>query len=324
MAGHIHRKSLLIGVGIFLIIGIFVWQAITSGGNPVDPTVHRMSLAMGIVNTGILVFREGLEAVLVLSALTAGLMRTKQVFWKPIAAGSGLGFLATLVTWFIVVAVISLFSATTSELNIQAATGLLAIAVLLLVMNWFFHKIYWTAWIGAHNKKKNKLIQSSVSNTGKTAFAGLAMLGFTAVYREGFEVDLFLQTIRMQAGNFVVLIGAVIGLFLTLIVAALTFVVQRKLPYKKMLILTGIMLGMVLIVMVGENVQEMQLAGWISTTDIMLPIPDWIGLWFAIFPNIEGVIAQTGAVLFVLGSYFVAQYVRSWRPRRQAQLNHKA
>ncbi|WP_010630350.1 hypothetical protein [Sporolactobacillus vineae] len=79
---------------------------------------------------------------------------------------------------------------------------------------------------------------------------------------------------------------------------------------------------MVLIVMVGEEVQEMQLAGWLATTEIALPIPDWIGLWFAIFPNVEGITAQILAVLFVLGSYFVAQYMRSWRPRKQAQLNH--
>ncbi|MCO7177145.1 FTR1 family protein [Sporolactobacillus kofuensis] len=323
MTQHLRFKSILIWAGALLIVGLFVWIGVTSNGNPVDPTAQHMSKAMGIVNTGILVFREGLEAILVLSALTAGLMRTKQVFWKPIATGSGLGFLATLVTWFIVVAVISLFSATTSELTIQAATGLLAIAVLLLVMNWFFHKIYWTAWIGAHNRKKSELIKVSASSGEKTAFIGLAMLGFTAVYREGFEVDLFLQTIRMQAGGDVVLLGAVIGLFLTLIVACLTFVAQRKLPYKRMLVFTGIMLGMVLTVMVGENVQEMQLAGWLPTTPVHLPIPDWIGLWFAVFPNVEGLVAQLFAIVFVLGSYFVAQYMRAWKPRKQARLNHE-
>ncbi|MFT8391292.1 MAG: hypothetical protein ABF683_08405 [Sporolactobacillus sp.] len=103
-----------------------------------------------------------------------------------------------------------------------------------------------------------------------------------------------------------------------MIVAALTFFLQRKLPYKKMLIFTGIMLGMVLIVMVGENVQEMQLAGWLPTTKINLLIPDWVGLWFAIFPNVEGMISQLLAVFIVLGSYFVAQYMRSWKPRQQA------
>ncbi|MFT8929816.1 MAG: FTR1 family protein [Sporolactobacillus sp.] len=318
MIQRVHLKSVLIGASALFIVSIFVWQGITSGGNPQDPTAQHMSWAMGIVNTGILVFREGLEAILVLSALTAGLMRKKQVFWKPIASGAGIGFLVTLMTWFVVAGIISLFAATTSELNIQAGTGLLAILVLLLVMNWFFHKIYWTAWIGAHNKKKSQLIQSSLHQSGKVAYWGLAMLGFSAIYREGFEVDLFLQTIRMQAGGEVVFIGALIGILLTLIVAALTFVVQRKLPYKKMLIFTGIMLGMVLIVMVGENVQEMQLAGWLPTTKINLLIPDWVGLWFAIFPNVEGMISQLLAVFIVLGSYFVAQYMRSWKPRQQA------
>ncbi|MFX3618228.1 MAG: FTR1 family protein [Sporolactobacillus sp.] len=322
MTRRLHLKSILLGAAALLIVGVFVWQGLISGGSPQDPTAQHMSWSMGIVNTGILVFREGLEAILVLSALTAGLMRTKQVFWKPIASGSGLGFIATLITWFVVVGIISLFAATTSELNIQAGTGLLAILVLLLVMNWFFHKIYWTAWIGAHNRKKSQLIKSTLTHTGKAAYFGLAMLGFSAIYREGFEVDLFLQTIRMQAGGKVVLIGAIIGLFLTMIVAALTFVAQRKLPYKKMLIFTGIMLGLVLIVMVGENVQEMQLAGWLPTTKISLPIPDWIGLWFAIFPNVEGIVSQLFAVLIVLGSYFTAQYLRSWKPRQQA-INHQ-
>ncbi len=48
----------------------------------------------------------------------------------------------------------------------------------------------------------------------------------------------------------------------------LTFLAHRKLPYRKMLVLTGIMLGLVLFVMVGEQGQEMQLAQWIPTTRI--------------------------------------------------------
>ena len=74
-------------------------------------------------------------------------------------------------------------------------------------------------------------------------------------------------------------------------------------------------LGAVLVVMVGESVQEMQQAHWISTTAVNLPIPDWMGMWFAISPNIEGLAAQFLAALFVIGSYVVAEYVRVWRPR---------
>src|SRR5213078_393646 len=95
---------------------------------------------------------------------------------------------------------------------------------------------------------------------------GLVLLGFTSLYREGFEVVLFLQSYYLRLGGGVVLKGALLGIVLTGLVAILTFVLQQRLPYRKMLITTGILLGMVLLVMVGEQAQEMQLAHWIATT----------------------------------------------------------
>jgi high-affinity iron transporter len=78
------------------------------------------------------------------------------------------------------------------------------------------------------------------------------------------------------------------------------------------------MLGVVLIVMVGESVQEMQLAGWLPETTVALAIPGWVGLWFAVFPTVEGLVAQVLAAALVLGSYFGAEYWRIKRPRRKA------
>jgi high-affinity iron transporter len=296
--------------------GILVWQGITASGAP-DPTAPHLDQNAVILNTGILVFREGLEAILVLSAITASLVKSKQSYRKPIAAGSGVGFLATIATWFIAIAVLGAVSA--PALDIQAATGLLAILVLLVIMNWFFHKIYWTGWISLHNKRRRELMSNAEENRAGTTW-GLAMLGFSAMYREGFEVVLFLQSLRLQVGSLVVLEGVAIGLFCTLIVGALTFMAHHKLPYKKMLVLTGVMLGIVLVVMVGESIQEMQLAHWITTTPVNLPIPDWMGVWFAVFPNVESLAAQVVAAVFVLGSYFWAEYIRVWRPRKLAAL----
>jgi high-affinity iron transporter len=93
-------------------------------------------------------------------------------------------------------------------------------------------------------------------------------------------------------------------------VAVLTFVLQQRLPYRKMLITTGILLGVVLLVMVGEQAQEMQLAQWIPTTPIAFLepyIPGWIGLWFAVFPTVETLVAQLIAAVLVIGSYFAAR-----------------
>ncbi|HCI82142.1 MAG TPA: iron permease [Ktedonobacter sp.] len=307
-------RAVLVLAGL-IIVGVLVWQGIVVSGNP-NPTAPHLDHNAVIVNTGILVFREGLEAILVLSALTASLVKANQSYRKPIATGSGFGFLATIATWFIMIAILSAVSA--PALDIQAGTGLLAIVVLLVIMNWFFHKIYWTGWISLHNKRRRELMKNADEHASRTTF-GLAMLGFSAMYREGFEVVLFLQSLRLQVGSTIVLEGVAIGLFFTAIVGALTFMTHHKLPYKRMLVLTGVMLGAVLVVMVGESIQEMQLAHWITTTPVNLPIPAWMGVWFAVFPNIESLVAQAFAAVFVIGSYFLAQYVRVWRPRRLAQ-----
>lgn len=163
------------------------------------------------------------------------------------------------------------------------------------------------------------LLVTQVAAGTSGATTGLLLLGFSAVYREGFEVDLFLQSLRLQVGSAVVFQGVLIGLAFTAVVGALTFFGHHKLPYKKMLILTGVLLGVVLVVMVGESVQEIQLAGWVSTTPVPLPIPDWFGIWFATFPNIEGLVAQATATILVIGSYVSAQYLRVWRPRRRGE-----
>jgi high-affinity iron transporter len=194
---------------------------------------------------------------------------------------------------------------------VQAATGMLAILVLLIVMNWFFHKLYWTGWISLHNQKKRELL----SNEGKERselriVTGMALLGFTSFYREGFEVILFLQSYRLKLGNLVVLYGVIVGGLATCIVAVLTFVVHRHLPYRRMLVLTGLMLAFVLLVMVGEEAQEMQQAGWLSVTEVpklVHLIPSWMGLWLSVFPTVETLLAQVIAAALVFGSYITAR-----------------
>ena len=96
----------------------------------------------------------------------------------------------------------------------------------------------------------------------------------------------------------------------------LTFSLHQKLPYKRLLIITGGMLLVVLFVMVGEEINEMQLAGWIGTTSIG-NWPGWLGQWFSLFPNVQTIVAQFGAIAIVLGSYLLAEYLRVWRPRRR-------
>jgi high-affinity iron transporter len=139
------------------------------------------------------------------------------------------------------------------------------------------------------------------------------------VYREGFEIVLFLQNLRLKAGDGAVLEGVALGLVLTLAVGVVTFVLQHKLPYKRMLVATGVLLGFVLLVMVGESIQELQLAGWLPAHSIGVDFPGFVGLWFATFPTVEGLVAQALAAALVIGSYFFAEHVRVRAPKTRAR-----
>ncbi len=214
--------------------------------------------------------------------------------------------MATLATWVAAVRIMDDLGQSVPALALQAATGLLAVVVLLIVMNWFFHKVYWTQWISFHNQRKRALVNLATDQQLNRygLFVGMMLLGFSSFYREGFEVVLFLQGYRLKLGSGPVLYGACVGILLSAIVALLTFVAHRRLPYRKMLVLTGILLGIVLIVMVGEQAQEMQLAHWITTTDIRWldhRIPSWMGLWLSVFPTAETLVAQAAAALLVIG-----------------------
>ena len=111
------------------------------------------------IQHGVLVFREGLECILVLSAITASMTGERRTHKKPVMMGAGIAFLATLVTWFIATGIISDLTGSISALNLQAITGLLAVVVLLIIMNWFFHKIYWGGWMTMHNRRKRSLLE---------------------------------------------------------------------------------------------------------------------------------------------------------------------
>jgi high-affinity iron transporter len=291
----------------FAALTALTWKAVTAPDGVPDPTAAGAHLSHGavIVDSALLVFREGLEAVLVLAALTASLTGANARLRRPVGAGAGVGLAASVATWFVAIAVIGALGG--PGLDLQAATGLIAVAVLLVVMNWFFHKVYWTGWISAHNRVRRKLAQPGA---GRRALLGLAILGFTSVYREGFEVVLFLQNLRLKTSGLTVLEGVSLGFAFTVAAAVVTFSAQHRLPYRRMLVATGVMLGFVLLVMVGESVQELQLAGWIPTTSIGVHFPGIVGLWFATFPTVEGLLAQAVAAGLVIGSYVVAERVR--------------
>ena len=271
------------------------------------------SRATVITNTAIIVFREGLEAVLILAALMASFKGAQRRLRRPMWVGVGAALVASAVTWVIAQTIMTGLARYGEKLS--AVVGLIAIGMLLVILNWFFHKTYWTGHLaGLHGKKQ------AVLTTGGIAFAqllALGTLGFTSVYREGFETVLFVQALVLATDVATVLLGVSIGIAATVLVGFAVFSLERKLPQKRMLMLTGAMVTWVLVVMVGTTVQILQTVGWLPVTPIAgLRLPYWSGVWLGVYPTWEGVLLQLAAFVFVIGSYLAAEAVRKRRRNR--------
>lgn len=279
-----------------------------------------------VTNAAVIVFREGLEAVLILAALTASMRGLASKRRRPIFIGAFAGLIASGLTWALASLLLDQLSQYGEKL--EAVVGIVAIAVLLLVMNWFFHKVYWTGWIAGFNQKKRELLAEDEQGM-RTGFwsaqvFGFGMLGLTSVYREGFETVLFVQSLQLSAGTATVLKGVAIGLLAVGAVAVVTFKLQTKLPYKRMLWVTGILLGAILVILVGQTARTFQGVGWLSIHPVSLDIPYWMGAWLGVFPSWETLGLQLLAAAFVIGSYYAAEWVKIKRPRKRAQAKRAA
>jgi high-affinity iron transporter len=298
--------------GLAVLAGIVYLMATASTG-PLDPTeaTHRQSHGTVVFNSSMIVFREGLEAVLIFAAVTASFLGANTSRRRPVVLGAACAFGVTVATWFVVRALLD--AASSLGPRLEAITGFVAVVVLLLVLNWFVHTVYWSQWIGRHHRQRRKLLAQS----GLAATLGLVALGFTSVYREGFEVVLFLQSLQLQAGSGTVLEGVALGLAGTAVVGAFTFWLHHKLPYKKMLVLTGGLVGVVLVVMIGGTALTFQDLGWLPSHPTPFTLPEWMGSWFEMYSTWETLGVQLLAAAFVIGSYWLAKEVKVRRPQRR-------
>ncbi len=313
-AMHIIRRRTraLLLLGLFLLLLLTACGPSSAPGAPHQASneyadVSGDTTVATALNAAAIVFREGLEAVLILASLMGSLKRGEaRRLRSPLWLGAALSLGATVLTWMLAESILGALAGFGERL--EAIVSLIAIGVLLLITNWFFHKVYWTGWIAGFHSRKSKVLGAAFGQ-----WLGLVALGFSSIYREGFEVVLFSQALVLQAGSVAVFLGVVLGLLATLVVGVIVLGLQIKLPYKKMLVITGILIGWVLVILVGNTVDVLQTVGWLPAHPIgTLHSPGWLILLLGLFLTWEGVLLQLMAATFVIGSYFLAE-----RQRRQ-------
>src|SRR5262245_52678068 len=156
------------------------------------------------LNSAIIILREGLEAVLVIAVITSYLKTTKRdpKLARMVYFGVGAAILLSIVLWILSV---TLLTVTDEHREIlEGVTSLLAVGVLFYVTNWLFHKAYVVDWMSFIKQETGKALATG-------SVIGLITLGFTVVFREGFETVLFYQTLLFSADPTPVWVGFLIG-----------------------------------------------------------------------------------------------------------------
>ena len=250
----------------------------TEGGGGAASDVATFAACFGIL------LREGIEAILVLGAIIAYLVKSGACkHLKQVYIGAILGVAVSFVAAWALDA-LKLANAAPQEI-IEGVTALIAVVVLYWVSNWMLSKSETKAW--------NKYIEGKVATSISTGSVfALAFTAWLAVFREGAEVILFYQPM-LSDGNPMMVWG---GFLAACVALAVIFVLMRvfsvKLPLKPFFLVMSILMFVMAISFLGGGIKEL-IEGDVIT---MMPIP-WIPSnevleVFGIFPCVETIVPQ--------------------------------
>ena len=270
--------------------------------------------AIAFTSSFAIIFREGLESVLILGAIITYLEASRNTKYKKyLYYGVILAIGATAVTWIIASYIIEI-SGANREL-IEAMAALSATAILFYVSFWILNKIEHKKWM---EFVKAKVWQATTTGS-VLVFVGLA---FFTVYREGFETVLFYQAMAGFAKYMELYVG--LGFVAGIVSLLVIFYVMRKLGKRLPLrALFGLTMGVgayLSIAFLGNAIRELQVLEIMPYTGMIGTIPRLdinVAAMTGIYPTLETVVGQ----VILLGVYLTAvSYVLILRPKRENKI----
>lgn len=267
-------------------------RAATAARNAITDALPRaVALASGTDESAVTMFwqsfiiilREGFEAILVVGAVVAFLIKTgNRNRLRSIWIGAALGVVASAITAVILKTVLAAIPAS-SEI-VEAVSLLVAVVVLFSVSYWLISKVEAHKW--------QKFIREKVSVALEHGSGGALMLiAFLAVYREGAETALFYQALFSQAHGVALplTLGIVVGSVALAVVFVLFYRFGVKIPMRTFFAATSLLLYYMAFVFAGRGIRELQEGNVLSMT----PLPHVPNIaWLGLFPTVETVAIQ--------------------------------
>jgi len=252
-------------------------------------------LSEGTLSTGaafasafIILIREGLEALLVVAALAAFLIKTERRDALPyLHYGWGGALLLGMATWIASMYLFD-FSGAGRELT-EGVAALVAMAVLFYVGFWMHSKTNAVQW--------KRFIDGSVQKALSTGTLwGLTALSFIAVYREVFETILFYQALWVAAdvpARTMLISGLGAGIAMLAVLSWLILRYSTRLPLRQFFSATSIFMFVLAVIFAGKGIAALQEAGKLPLDPVSFPRIDLFG----VYPNLEGLAVQGGLLM---------------------------
>lgn len=242
----------------------------------------------------VIILREGLEAILVIAAIIAYLVRTGHTTQvRNVYISAGVAVLASAVMAYVLTKVLSISGA--SQEILEGAAMLLAVVVLYFVSNWMVSKSEAEAWKGYIEGK----VQGAI--TKGSAFA-LSAAAFLAVFREGAETILFYQALLADADETkgMVWLGFIVGCVLLIFVFAIIRFGTMKLPLKPFFIGTSVLMYIMCIAFAGGGVKEFQEGNLVGVTPV--PLVKAVPI-LGIYPTVQTLLPQVILLILAVVSF---------------------
>ena len=289
-------------------------QASTADGAGAVATVgggYGSAIATFVAAFGI-ILREGIEAILVIGAIIAYLVKSgNRKSLKQVYIGAALGVVCSFVAaWLLTV---TLAAGQAPQELVEGFTALFAVVVLFWVSNWMLSKSESKAW-SAYIERQ---VESSVS---KGSVFALAFTAWLAVFREGAEVILFYQPLLNGEYSGALWAGFGVGC----VVIAVIFVLMRffsvRLPLKPFFLAMSILMFLMCISFLGNGIKELIEGGLISATNLGWFEQNELFNVLGVFPIAETLFPQIILTIITIIT-FVVQIRRNRRLAADAPSN---
>lgn len=248
----------------------------------------------------LIITREGLEALLIVAAIVAYLVKNHHQDKLPVIRQSVYVALVASVITAGLFQLIFANSGASREL-LEGFTMILAVIMLFMMSYWLLSKVEAQNW---KRYLEGKL--SLALTTG--SLIGLWLTSFLAVYREGAETVLFYYALVGDATSAVSYLYLLAGLAVGVILLTICYFIMRysivKLPLKPFFMFTGSFMYLMAFVFAGKSVLEL-IEGKLFQPTLLANIPEIS--WLGIYPYLETLVPQ---VILVVAAIFALIYMK--------------